>query len=221
MRVPTKTNDGVSKIKHVAIEKPIIIPRYPVITNGKQREKLIKTIERMVRSSMEYKDYIAFLKEKMDMTQCAYFHNVGGKQKRGFIEIHHEPFNLYTLTDIVITKQEQEKGYISELEVAEEVMYLHYTNRVGLIPLSVTVHELVHAGKIIIPLDCVYGNFVKFTRDYFEYISDGTKELIKEKIELTKKLDPGSPEVLDVNYVYLDVDGFRLPELIDESELKE
>ena len=150
MRVPkVETFKNNEKISYVKYEKPVSISRLPVITNEKQRDKLIKQIEKYIRSSLEYKDLINYLKEYMDMNQCEFFHNVSGKTKKGMIQIHHEPYDLYTITSIVMNRREKELGYIDELEVAEEVMELHYMGLVGLIPLSITAHELVHSPLYI------------------------------------------------------------------------
>ena len=50
--------------------------------NDKDTEKFIKRVETIVRSSQEYKDYILFLRENVDMTKCSYFNNVDNKQTR-------------------------------------------------------------------------------------------------------------------------------------------
>jgi hypothetical protein len=166
---------------------------------------------------MEYKDLIKYLKENIDMTSCQFFHNVTSGKKKGLIEIHHEPFDLYTLTSIVMKKQEAELGYIDELIVAEEVMRLHYIGLVGLIPLSVTVHELVRKGKLIVPLNCVYGRFVQFVKDYFEYIDPSFIAMLDNKITLTKNITREDMSILNVRYIYTDIDGYHLPEVMDEN----
>ena len=221
MRVPkTEHFKDAEKIQYVTYDNPAPISRYPVITNERQRDKLIKTIERMVRSSLEYKDFIKFLKEFMDMNNCEFFQNLDGRKIKRLLEIHHEPFDLYSIVDIVLTKQEKEKGYIDESDVAEEVMRLHYMGLVGLIPLSITPHELVHDGKLAVPLNCVYGRFVEFVRDYYQYIMDANPAylvMLNEKIDLTKKLSRDDLSILTVRYVYTVVDGFKLPEIIKEE----
>lgn len=221
MRVPKVEHYSgkSSNVKHVHLEKPIIIPRLPVVTTEKQKDKLIKTIESLARSSMEYKDLIKYLRTNMNMDECEFFPNFKAGKKRGMIEIHHAPYDLYTITWIVMEKQEQEKGYIDELDVAEEVMRLHYEGKVGLIPLSVTAHELVHDGKLIVPLNCVRGKFVEFTREYYPYIKKISKDvdiisMLQENIELTKKLTRKDLSILDVQYVYTDVDGCVLPKVV-------
>ena len=42
-------------------------------------------------------------------------------------------------------------------------MEKHFNNEVGLVPLSVTAHELVHnSTKLFLPLTVVYGNYSAF-----------------------------------------------------------
>ena len=95
MRVPPKdilTNQ--SNIKHVHIDKPIVIPRLPVITTDKQRVKLTKQIEGYCRITLEYADLIAYLKKYVDMNQCTFLNEFKSGKKKGMIEIHHSPFTL-------------------------------------------------------------------------------------------------------------------------------
>lgn len=217
MRVPKVDHfSNGTDIVHVHYDKPILIPRLPVITNDKQRSKLVKSIETYIRSSMEYGDLIKYLRENIDMNCCEFFHNINGVKQKRVIEIHHEPFDLYTLTNIVMNKHEKEYGFIDELMVAQEVMKLHYVGLVGLIPLSVTAHELVHAGKLVVPLNCVYGRFVQFVKDYFDYIDPSYLAMLNDKIKLTKNLSREDMSILNVRYIYTDIDGFRLPEIIEE-----
>lgn len=221
MRVPKVEHYSgkTSNVKVVHFEKPIIIPRLPVITTEKQKDKLIKTIEKLIRGSMEYRDLIKYLRAYINMDECEFFPNFKAGKKRGMIEIHHAPYDLYTITWIVMEKYEQEHGFIDELDVAEEVMRLHYEGMVGLIPLSVTAHELVHDGQLIVPLNCVRGKFVQFTKDYYPYIEKISKDvdiigMLNENIELTRKLSRKDLSILDVQYVYTEVDGCVLPKVV-------
>jgi len=220
MRVPKVEHyDTTGNVSYVHLEKPMVIPRLPVINNEKQRDKLIKTIERMVRSSLEYKDLIKYLRTFIDMNECEFFHNVNNKKRKGVIEIHHEPFDLYTITSLVMAKQEKELGYIDELVVAEEVMRIHYMGVIGLIPLSITAHELVHVGKLLVPLNCEYGRFNEFVRMYYDELRDTPYlDMLRDKMELTKKFTTKDLSILTVRYIYTVVDGFSLPEVLDIEE---
>lgn len=199
----------VYKVKDV----PTVEMRTPVLTE-KDKVRLIKQVERVVRSSQEYRDYIKYLKDYMDMTKCTYFSGLTNKGgKRISIHIHHEPFTLYDITMIVVNKHLDLDKPINILDVAEEVMYLHYTNMVGLLPLSATVHELVHVGKIVIPLQIIYGNFIKFLDQYDRWITDDLKAILEAKLIMSKEVIDNS--ILEKKYVYLEVDGFNLPQPLE------
>lgn len=220
MRVakPEHFTTNPSAIKHIHYDAPILIPRLPVVTTDKQRYKLISTIEQLVRSSMEYKDLIKYLRTFIDMNQCEFFENFKSGKRRGMIEIHHSPFDLFTIVDVVMTKMEKEEGYIDELVVADTVLEMHYSGLIGLIPLSITAHELVHDGKLIVPLNCVYGRFVEFTNRFYDELGEERLMTLKDNIELTKKMTRSDLSILNVQYVYTTVDGFKLPEPIVVTE---
>ena len=73
------------------------------INSDKDKVKFIKRCEKVIRSSNEYRDYVAFLKENIDMDKCAFWKNVSSENsKRVKIEIHHEPFTLFDIVSVVV-----------------------------------------------------------------------------------------------------------------------
>lgn len=220
MRIPnTKLiPDKKADINTVTIEKPILIPRLPVITTDKQRIKLIMTIERLVRQNIDYKDIITFLRKNLDMNQCEFFENFKAGKRRGMIEVHHAPFDLFSIVEVVMDRMEKEVGYIDEYPVADQVLRMHYEGLIGLIPLSVTCHQLVHDGKLIVPLNCVYGRFVEFTREYYDELGEDRLAVLSENIQLTKNIKRSDFNILNVTYIYTKVDGFSLPQPVIKTE---
>lgn len=212
---PEKFATSPTNIKTVHYDTPILIPRLPVITTDKQRDKLIKTIETLVRTSIDYKDLIKYLRTYIDMNQCEFFENFKAGKKKGMIEIHHSPFDLYTIVDVVMSKMEKEEGYIDELVVADNVLEMHYEGLIGLIPLSITAHELVHDGKLVVPLNCVYGRFVEFTNRFYDELGEERLSILSDNIELTKNVKKSDFSILNVQYIYTTVDGFKLPKPIE------
>lgn len=187
-----------------------------VLLTPKAETKFVKKVESIVRSSQEYKDFISYLKENIDMTYCSYFNNITTKgSKKVSIHIHHEPFTLYDITLIVYQKWKDEDKPLSHLAIAEEVMKLHYQGYVGLIPLSATVHDLVHSGKIFIPLQNVYGKYSKFVEEYGNYIPDDIMDILEIKVNKSKNLTEDDVSILEKKFVYLEVDGFRFPEAVE------
>lgn len=189
--------------------------RKVVLNTEKEKLKFIKTVESMARSSREYKDYVTYLKKYLDMTCCSFFEGVTSKNARGVkIEIHHEPYTLWDLVKIVMDKWTDLGKPLNHLLIAEEVMKLHYRGLVGLIPLSLTVHQLVHDGKIFIPLQAVFGDVQKFMKEYDSHIDEDYLSTLKAKLDQSKKIQDNS--ILDTSFMYIEVDGFKLPTVIEK-----
>lgn len=188
--------------------------------NSRDKDKLIKRIERYIRSSMEYRDYVAFLRENIGMDACAFFSNISksnGKHVR--IEVHHEPLRLYDLVAIVLEKYEQQAIPLNDLMISEEVMKIHYKNQVGLIPLSKTIHQVIHnSDKLVIPAYMIYGDYNQFVKEYGDYMDEYQIGKIEKMIEVTKDLKRESFKCLEQKYEYIQVDGFTIPSRLDDKK---
>lgn len=185
----------------------------------KDKTKFIKSCELLIRGSEEYRDWIDYLKKYKDMDKCAVFQNLNSTEmKKIKLEIHHGPFSLYDIVTIVVNKYIKEDIPIDYFDISEEVMRLHYENKVGLIPLSKTVHKLVHDGKIFIPLQAYYGPaMVGFIKEYEEYLGE-YEDILREIIEASAQIAREGTQdlsILDKRYVYLNVDGVELPHIIE------
>ena len=171
----------------------------------------------MIRSSLEYKTYIKFLKDNLDMNRCAVLKNIkNGDGKRYRIEIHHEPFTLFDIVETVINRRLDEGEDINALHVADEVMELHYEGHIGLIPLSVTMHELVHNGRIFIPLQYIYHKYDEFYKEYKDYMNPVLLDKIQAKVDLSLRSEGIVSDVLTSEFVNLKVDGFDFPKVPEE-----
>ena len=91
--------------------------------------------------------------------------------------------------------------------IAREVMYNHYTLKVGLIPLSETVHELVHNQYLFIPNDVVFGNWKAFIETYKDYIPLETISNIEKSEKMSQEYDyEDNTKILDHGFVHVQVD---------------
>lgn len=204
-------------IKTIKLSAPNIMEYSIMPRSAKELEKFVKRCEKIIRSSQEYKDYISFLRENIDMDRCAFFNNVTNESNRRIkIEIHHEPFTLYDIVFTVVNKFIAEGIPLNDLMIAEEVMDLHYNNMVGLIPLSLTIHQVVHkSNKIVIPINLCYGDFRKFLDEYEEYIPEGLYDKLESKIAATKILNSQSFDAIQTQFEYIEVDGVQLPQKVE------
>lgn len=183
--------------------------------NARERRKFITRIEKIVRTSKEYRRYIKYIKEHFDMEHCEVFPNVRTSNgKKYTIEIHHEPFQLSWITDIVLRKHEDLGETLDPYIIADEIMALHYDGKVGLIPLCKTAHELVTSNRIAIPLQYVYQNYHQFALDYDIWIPDYVRDLIQLKMQLSLQTSQiQSDVILDPTVTYVDVEGMTYPEV--------
>ena len=118
----------------------------------------------------------------MDMDKCAFLYGVSNHE--GFdikIEIHHYPFSLEDIVEIVVRKRQFYQEDMSAFMVAKEVMSLHYKLMIGLIPLSETVHELNHNHRIFIPIDKLMGRYRLFVEAYKQFITPEQLEMYNLK----------------------------------------
>lgn len=201
-------------IKLMSITAPEPMEYYVNIETDKDRKKYVFQIEKIVRSSLEYKDYINFLKENLDLNKCIFFQNVTSdktnRRSKVSIELHHEPFTLFDYVNTVVTKYQTEGLPLNALNIADEVLELHYANKVGLVPLSKTMHEVIHnSTKLLVPLNMCYGDYSQFLEEYEPYISEDMYDKLERKLDMTKNLTPDSFEAIKKEFTYVDVKGFE------------
>lgn len=177
--------------------------------NEKDFKKYIDDIERMVRSSKEYRDYIQYLRLYMDMNASAFMKNVTNIDTTKIkIEIHHTPFTLFDITLTVFNKRSRLSQSLDIEMVAKEVAYLHYFLYVGLIPLSKTEHKLVHNQALFIPLNLVLGKFEDFIEMYNKDIPEDAMARYNTYVDMTKHYNSTmNTEILQINPTYLKLPG--------------
>ena len=180
------------------------------LLDDKDREKYITDLERHIRSSYEYKAMVQYLREYMDMNNCAFIPAVTNEASRKIrIELHHSPFTLRDICATIVNKRSRNNEVLTIEAVAYEVMFVHYSLMVGLIPLSETVHQLVHSQYIFVPTSKVYGYYKNFVKTYYDYIDpellDRLDEL--EKLTLEGTYNDSYKEVLEKKYITIDMEG--------------
>lgn len=125
-------------------------------SNNKQYVAFIKSVEKTIRGSVEYREWTSYLREACGAIDCKITHET---VEDCTIEIHHYPFNLFQLVDICIETKMQNKEKFSTFDIANEVMSWHFRDIVGYIPLISSLHEKYHNGLLQIPLWAVSGNW--------------------------------------------------------------
>lgn len=179
-------------------------------------KKYVQDGENLIRKSFEYRRFINYLRNYMDMNKCSFFENISNEETFKIkIEIHHHPFTLYEIFLTVYNKRMFMREPLNVELVAEEVMFIHYCLMIGLIPLAETVHELVHSQLLFIPLDKVMGNYEYFEQMYSQFIPEESKSKLASLRKQTELYsEAANLAILEQRPIYIKLpdDGtYKLP----------
>ena len=186
------------------------------LEDEKDYDKFIVEVEKQVRRSFEYRRFINYIRDNMQMNQCAFLKEVTNQETFDIkIEIHHYPFSLRDIVEIVIRKRQYYRESMEVQMVAKEVMQLHYKLIIALIPLSQTVHELAHSQKLFIPVDKVMGRYNLFVQYYKPFCDPDQLETLDriEKYSLEQVNPVLNTNILETNKVYYEIadQNYALP----------
>ena len=194
------------------------IPDYDIqdydLFNEKDFKKYIEDIERLVRSSREYREAIQYMRKYINMNSSLFFKNVNNIESTKIkIELHHYPFTLFDIVITVFNKRTRLQEPLDVELVAKEVAYLHYFLVIGLVPLSKTEHKLVHNQALFIPLELngnpiVLGDYNKFVEMYEKDIPEDAMVRFNTYKELTATYNQiTNTRILEISPTYLKLPG--------------
>jgi len=178
-------------------ESDFILPLSTEDLSTKTWKKFLTNCKSLVRSSIEYKKFIGDCKRRENGNYCAFLGNISEEDVT--IEIHHSPFTIHEIIEIIANHMICEKPIMSLL-LCHEVMNAHFNNLVGVVPLSETIHQLVHAGKINISIYQIYGDILEFIKRYKNGITLEHLEKVQLFLELSKE-ELHEENLLKVNQV--------------------
>ncbi len=180
-------NDG-DNVQLVNEESDEFILSYymKTVVNDKAIVRIVKAVERMVRTSDEYVKYLHNVRTSTGFQNCSVLGGVDGDNAT--VEFHHYPFTLYDITQSVLLKNILDKHNFSTFTLARDVISLHFQNKVGIVPLATTVHQMVHTGTLFIPLSFVIGDFVSFAEEFENVFSNKIREKYNITVDKSEKL---------------------------------
>lgn len=150
---------------------------------GTYLEKFIHAVEKQVRCNDDYKMYLTALRESEAISRDAFLHNITSSDAE--IQLHHYPLTMYAICKSITLRMLENKERVSSFYVSNEVIKQHFRNHIGLVPLTVTMHQLAHLGKLKFLRTQVFGSWEKFFEEYQDYLSDYDYTVVKELSERT------------------------------------
>lgn len=157
--------------------------------NEKSVKQFIKTVEKLIRTSKEYKMYIELLRTNVfALNHDSIMTNITTADVD--LEFHHTPLTLYDIVEIVILKHITNDEKFTSFSIAKEVMDLHYKHKVGLVPLTKTTHELAHSGNLFISESQIFGQYKMFLEEYKDGVSADLIQKVRELENLSAANTP-------------------------------
>lgn len=141
-------------------------------------KKFIKNVEKLIRTSKEYKSYIENLRTNvLALNHDSMLGNITTADVD--LEFHHYPFTLYEIVEVVMLDHFVNKKLFTSFSMAKEIMTLHNKHIIGLVPMTKTMHELAHSGDLFISQRQIFGDYKTFMADY----NSGVTLDMKNKIQ--------------------------------------
>lgn len=148
-------------------------------------EEQVKKIESMVRHSREYKAYVSYCKNTLQMRFSQTWKDIDFVENGLSLEIHHL-ITLYDLvmiigTDMLCNLKPGE--YLLSWDIAKEVVLAHLNDEIPVISLATTEHEMVHAKLLEVRTnnEMVHlGNYDKFLQKYHDLLTEDHKKMYKK-----------------------------------------
>lgn len=149
-----------------------------IISEEKTRERFIKELVSQSRRTYEYKSYIKYLKDNFDMNKCSILKNIPEEvMGKVGIELHHFPLSMFDIASILLAESIYKADNrltderFSSIAIIHKIILNHWKNKIGLVPLSTTMHQSAHDGQLFIHPYSIYGDWLSFITEYKEIIS--------------------------------------------------
>lgn len=153
--------------------------------NEKSVKQFIKTVEKLIRTSKEYKTYIELLRTNVyALNHDSIMTNITTADVD--LEFHHNPFTLYDIIEVVMLYHIAHEEKFTSFSLAKEIMNLHYEHKVGLTPMTKTTHELAHSGNLFISARQIFGDYHKFMEQYKDGISANLIQKVSAMEQMTE-----------------------------------
>ena len=135
------------------------------IADPERYKSFLKNAERRFRASKEYKLYKSYLMD-LGFDHCQVMGNIESGDNVD-IELHH---NILTLFDICVLISEHvlnTRGFISTFDLIQLLIMEHQNNRIGVVFLSTTAHELyTNNPNAYIPPSMTFGKWWELIERY-------------------------------------------------------
>ncbi|MGL5330511.1 MAG: hypothetical protein ACRDD7_14665 [Peptostreptococcaceae bacterium] len=155
---------------------PFVLPFYQTketLMDVEQYKSFLQSAIRAFRHSRTYTHYKGYL-IGIGLDRCQFHPNIRITEDGEIakLEMHHNMLTIFDITIIICEHELNTKGYISSFDLIRLLKEEHTNNRVQLLMLSLTPHQLYHNNQeFFIHPDMCFGNWYEFLEKYHRGIT--------------------------------------------------
>ena len=154
------------------------------IEDEKTLNHFIKSCEKLVRLSPEYKLWTNYVRDVLGYTTCSI---TGEKHCETTVEIHHHPISLYSYIKAIILKKSTDSEEFCSFDIATCIIEEHYNMKVPFCLLLKSMHQKFHNGFLRIPMEIIVGDIEYFMKKYMHYLEDDEVDTILKRTKVNKE----------------------------------
>lgn len=159
--------------------------------------KFVKSVERMVRNSDDYKAFLSWVKNVLGVNFCQVSSNI--VEGDATIEMHHGPiFTLFDYAAIILNDAIMRGDKISTFRIAQRVIEEHFALRVQVVMLAKTNHEAITNRDLFLNVRQGIGNVDAFIKKYARALDDEQRYKIWAYLNYSKMNETFDTGILDV-----------------------
>lgn len=157
--------------------------RHSDFDTEKELDRFIKSCERLVRSSPEYRIWTSYIRDSLGHHNCEV---TGEQHSQTTVDIHHHPFSMFAIVKAVILRNMAAEKDFCSYDICEEVIKLHYEMKIPFCLLVSSLHEKFHNGFFLIPMELVHGDTKIFMDKYFIHLDEDEQQTITTRLAINR-----------------------------------
>jgi hypothetical protein len=179
-----KVKSNIENLELYSDNYPFSLPlRISAFENESEYNKFIKNCEMLVRRCIEYRQWKNYIIDVLGVNTCMV---TDERMDQCSIEIHHHLPSLYVLVKTLINKKLDNEQEFSTFDIAQDVIELHFKNKIGYITVIKSMHEKFHNGYLYIPIQYIKGDYQYFIREFSGYIDDEDMDIINMRLSINE-----------------------------------
>lgn len=146
-------------------------------------KKFIRNCEAGIRRCIEYKLWRNYIIDVLQINECMITHETIADVT---IDVHHHVPSLFTMVSALVNRNLDKNVKFCTFDICQEIMELHFQNKLGYVTLLKSMHEKFHNGKLDIPISFVKGDHRHFMKEFSRYLDDTDLETLEARLAMNE-----------------------------------